>query len=307
MIEILEVAPRDGLQNEDRTLDVDARIELIRRLVAAGSRRMEAVSFVHPLRVPQMAHAEEVMAGVEDRDDVTYIGLVLNRRGAERAVEAKVDEANIVLPLTDTFSTRNQGRPYAEMLAETRAAAALAREGGLTVSVTLAVAFGCPFEGHVPEDRLSEAIRAMADIDIDELAFADTIGVGIPRQVRRIADLVKPHLAPDRRLRFHFHNTRNTGYANALEAAGLTGLGDIVLDASVGGFGGCPFAPRATGNIGTEDLYYALQASGTESTSLDAPTLFEAAEWLGEQLGKPIQSLLPKAGWFPAQAPSLTS
>lgn len=299
MIEILEVCPRDGLQNEDRILDVDTRVELINRLVAAGTRRMEAVSFAHPLRVPQMAHAEEVMAGVERRDGVTYVGLVLNRRGVERAVEAAVNEVNIVLPLTDTFSTRNQGRPYAEMLEETRLSVALAREGGLTVSVTLAVAFGCPFEGLVPEARLTDSIRAVAGMGVDEIAFADTIGVGVPAQVRRIVELTRPHLSPECRLRFHFHNTRNTGYANALEAAQLSGFGDIALDASVGGFGGCPFAPRATGNIGTEDLYYALQASSIDCTTLDPPTLFEAAQWVGEQLGKPIQSLLPKAGWFP--------
>lgn len=298
MVEILEVCPRDGLQNEERVLDADTRIELIRRLVNAGVRRMEAVSFVHPRRVPQMAQAEEVMAGLEDRDDVTYIGLVLNRQGAERAVESTVDEANIVLPLTDTFSVRNQGRSYEEMLEEARAAATISREGGLSVSLTFAVAFGCPFEGFVPESRLKDAIRAAADMDIDEIAFADTIGVGVPRQVRRIAELVEPHL-PGRRLRFHFHNTRNTGYANALEAAGLTGMGEIVLDASLGGFGGCPFAPRATGNISTEDLYYALQSSTTDCTTLDELALFEITQWLSEHLGKPFASLLPRAGWFP--------
>jgi hydroxymethylglutaryl-CoA lyase len=187
------------------------------------------------------------------------------------------------------------------MLAEAEAAAAVAREGGLTVSITFAVAFGCPFEGRIPQSHLAEAIRAVSDWDIDEVAFADTIGVGVPRQVREIAELARPHL-DDKRLRFHFHNTRNTGYANALEAANLANLGEVVLDAAVGGFGGCPFAPRATGNIGTEDLYYALDASDIEATKLNPGSLFETAEWLSKHLGKPYQSLLPKAGWFPPEA-----
>lgn len=297
-VEILEVGPRDGLQNEKRTLSIDTRIELVNRLVAAGAKRIETVSFVHPTAVPQMADAEKVMDGLPDIEGVSYSGLVLNTRGAHRAVETAISEVNFVIPVTDEFAQRNQRRTSAELVAEYAESIAVARSAGKGVTVTLAVAFGCPFSGQVSVQDVARVLDPVLDMDLDELALADTIGVGVPRQVRELADLARPKLG-DRRLRFHFHNTRNTGYANALAAAELDGVGRVVLDSSVGGFGGCPFAPAATGNIGTEDLVYALGTSGIEHTALSIPGLSETATWLEGQLDSPVQSLLPKAGDFP--------
>lgn len=298
-VEVVEVGPRDGLQNEHKTLTTDTRIELIRKLVVSGVRRMEAVSFVHPKRVPQMAGAEEVMANVPNDGNVSYIGLVLNRKGVERAAQTNVHEVNIAVPVTNEFSLRNQGKSVHDMILEARRTADLARQAGLRVSVTLAVAFGCPFQGEVSASEVQEVLAAVDDMDIDEIALADTIGVGVPRQVKELAQYIVPRLN-GRKLRFHFHNTRNTGYANAIAAADITGAGTIALDAAVGGFGGCPFAPRATGNIGTEDLLYALQKSNQAEPDLNLDRLCATAEWLGEQLVSPVQSLLPKAGNFPS-------
>ncbi|WP_010541044.1 hydroxymethylglutaryl-CoA lyase [Dietzia alimentaria] len=298
-VEVLEVGPRDGLQNEKRTLPIDTRVELINRLVAAGARRIEAVSFVHPTAVPQMADAEKVMDGLPDVEGVSYQGLVLNTRGAHRAVETRISEINFVIPVTDDFAQRNQRRTSAELVAECEESIAVARAAGKGVSVTLAVAFGCPFSGGVAVQDVARVLDPVLEMDIDEIAFADTIGLGVPRQVTELADLVRPLLG-SRRLRFHFHNTRNTGYANALAAAELDRVGTVVLDSAVGGFGGCPFAPAATGNIGTEDLVYALRASGIQHTDLSISALSDTAVWLGRELDSPIQSLLPKAGDFPA-------
>ncbi|SCX05319.1 hydroxymethylglutaryl-CoA lyase [Candidatus Aquiluna sp. UB-MaderosW2red] len=301
-VEILEVGPRDGLQNEDRVLDVDTRVELINRLVSAGVRRMEAVSFVRPDLVPQMAGAEEVMAQVPHSADVSYVGLVLNRRGAERAVETQVQELNMVVPVTDTFAMRNQGRTVEQLLVEAAETVQIAKEAGRFASVTLAVSFGCPFEGVVSLERVEEVVRAILDMGCDEIAFADTIGVGGSRRVREFAQMAKSLFGPEL-LRFHFHNTRNTGYSNAVtavsEAAALNM--PLVIDASVGGFGGCPFAPAATGNIATEDVLYGFSVDGVSMKgNLDAVALVEHARWLSLQLDKQVQSLIPKAGWFPA-------
>jgi hydroxymethylglutaryl-CoA lyase len=300
---VVEVGPRDGLQNEPRTLPVETRIELVHRLVGLGVRRLEAVSFVRPDRVPQMAGAEEVMAGVPARDDVTYIGLVLNARGAERATSTACSEVNIVVPVTDEFSVRNQGQPVDQMIAQAGAAVAVARAAGMSVSVTLAVAFGCPFEGAVPPARVAEVVDRVADLGLDELAFADTIGVGVPSQVRALAALVsRDSRVP--RVRFHFHNTRNTGYANAAAATapGVVGASQhLALDASVGGFGGCPFAPAATGNIATEDLAYLLRQDGVAMTGpaeLGVDETAAVATWLAGQLGSPVPGLLARAGDF---------
>lgn len=306
MIEILDVTPRDGLQNEAEVLSVDDRVALVERLIAAGVSRMETVSFVNPKRVPQMAHAEEVMAQVPRGPGIVHTGLVLNSRGAERAVAAAVDEANLVIPVTDSFALRNQGRTYAELVEDAALSTRIAREGGLKVTVTLAVAFGCPFEGAIPERRLLDAIRSAMAWDIDEIALADTVGVGVPRQVDWFVDAVRTagaELGKQRLpLRFHFHNTRNTGYANALRAAEL--WDGVVLDASVGGFGGCPFAPRATGNIATEDLLWQLDLSDFEHSELEFDRLAATGEWLSGRLGKRSPSLLPRAGWFPDRAAS---
>ncbi|WP_028647829.1 hydroxymethylglutaryl-CoA lyase [Nocardiopsis sp. CNT312] len=294
-VEIVEVGPRDGLQNEDRVLSVQDRIELVDRAVEAGVRRIEAVSFVHPARVPQMAGAEEVMAGVRRVPGVRHIGLVLNRRGLERAVAAGVGEVNVAVPATDGFCTRNQGRTVGEMLDALAGIDAELAGTGLPLSVTVSTAFGCPFEGEVDPERVVEVVRRIAGTGAVEIALADTIGVGVPRQVR---DLVRrvAEVADGRALRCHFHNTRNTGYANAL-AAVEEGVG--VLDSSLGGFGGCPFAPAATGNIATEDLLYLLHRSGFE-TGVDLSAAAALGEWMGGRLGRRPPAYLGRAGGFPA-------
>lgn len=298
-IEIVEVGPRDGLQNEDRVLDVTTRVELIRRLVADGVRRLEAVSFVRDDVVPQMAGAEEVLAQLEPRTDVTYIGLVLNRRGAERAAQARnCSEVNIVIPVTNGFATRNQRCTVEEMIGHTAEAVAVARDADMAVSATLAVAFGCPFDGPVNASQVAGVLDRVADLGVDEVAFADTIGVGVPSQVRALAALACGD-ARIPRLRFHFHNTRNTGYANAHAASLLDNFDNIVLDASVGGFGGCPFAPAATGNIATEDLVYLLRPSGVVQPSFDPSALARTGGWLAKQLDKPAPGLLGRAGDYP--------
>jgi isopropylmalate/homocitrate/citramalate synthase len=294
VVEVIEVSPRDGLQNEPVILPTAAKVELIRRAVAAGARRIEAVSFVRPDAVPAMADAEAVMAGVDRPDGVSYAGLVLNRRGFTRARDSAVDEVNVVVPVTETFSRRNQNAGAEALMSMAEEVAAEADGIGLPCTVTLAVSFGCPFEGDVDPARVVEfgvrAVRAGAV----ELALADTIGVGVPRQVRGLVDGLRAEV-PDTPLRMHFHNTRNTGYANAVAAHDL---GVDRLDASIGGIGGCPFAPKATGNIATEDLVYLLERSGVR-TGLDLERLIEAAGFVGEALGRPAPSLLPRAGGFP--------
>lgn len=296
-VELVEVGPRDGLQNEDRALPPETRVALVERLVAAGVRRLETVSFVRPDRVPQMAGAEEVMAAVPttapDGSPVTHVGLVLNERGARRAVETAVGEINVVVPVTDEFCTRNQGVAVDGMLDHAAAAVEVARGAGLGASVTLAVAFGCPFAGTVTTDRVAEVTEKVLALGIDELAFADTVGVGVPTQVAALADLL-PQLPDAPRLRFHFHNTRNTGYANAWAAVALGRR--VALDASVGGFGGCPFAPAATGNIASEDLHFMLDRAGVAITPVDRGALVDTASWLSAELDSPVQALLGKAG-----------
>ena len=296
-VEIVEVGPRDGLQNESRTLAVDTRVELVERLVAAGVRRLEAVSFVRPDRVPQMAGAEEVLDGLTPRDDVSLIGLVLNRRGAERAATTICDELNMVVPVTDEFATRNQGGTVEQLVAQTAGVVEVARDAGKRVSVTLAVAFGCPFQGAVPVEQVRGVVEQVADLGLDELAFADTVGVGVPTQVAALAALVDDRIPL---LRWHFHNTRNTGYANAFAATQVGGE-RVVLDASVGGFGGCPFAPAATGNIATEDLLYQLRGTGARVEAADPDDLSrltDIALWLEGELDSPVQALLGRAGDF---------
>jgi hydroxymethylglutaryl-CoA lyase len=293
-VEIVEVGPRDGLQNQDTLLSTAAKLELVERAIAAGLRRIEATSFVHPARVPQMADAEAVMAGVPRVDGVRYIGLVLNRRGAERAVAAGVDEMNAVVVASDTFGGRNQGVTSARSVQVWHEIADVARAAGVPASVTVAVAFGCPFEGEVPAARVAEIIRRAAEAGPAEIAMADTIGVGVPTQVVELVD-VAAAAAPGVPLRFHFHNTRNTGYANAI-AAVQAGVG--TLDASIGGIGGCPFAPDATGNIATEDLVYALERMGVH-TGVDLDATARAGTWVAEQLGIDPPALLGRAGAFP--------
>jgi hydroxymethylglutaryl-CoA lyase len=296
-VEIIEVSPRDRLQNESVLLPTATKLELVRRAVAAGARRIEAVSFVRPDAVPAMADAEAVMAGVERRPDVSYIGLVLNRRGFDRAVQAGVDEINVVVPMTETFGRRNQNAGAGDLMAMAEEVAVRAVGAGLPCSVTLAVAFGCPFEGEVDPVRVVEFAVRSARAGASEVALADTIGVGVPAQVGSLVMALREALAGvgDPALRMHFHNTRNTGYANAVAALDL---GVTRLDASIGGIGGCPFAPRATGNIATEDLVYLLERSGVR-TGLNLEQLIATAGFLGDVLGGQVPALLPRAGAFP--------
>jgi hydroxymethylglutaryl-CoA lyase len=282
MVELIEVAPRDGLQNESAILGTADKVRLIERSVAAGVRRIEAVSFVNPKRVPQMADAEAVMERLPRPDGVSYAGLVLNRRGLDRALAAGVDEVNVVVVATDEFSRRNQDCTVEE---------------GIAAWAAIAADAGCPFEGEVPAGRVLDLVRRVAEGEPDEIAVADTIGVGVPAQVRALLTGAAG-IAPGVPLRCHFHNTRNTGYANALTALDY---GVRALDASAGGFGGCPFAPAATGNIATEDLLYALDRSGV-ATGVRMSAVAETAAWLGERLGRPVPALLGRAGPFPAGA-----
>jgi hydroxymethylglutaryl-CoA lyase len=294
-VTIVEVSPRDGLQNEPVVLPTKAKVELIGRLVRAGARRIEAVSFAHPKLVPAMADAEAVMAAVPRGHGVAYAGLVLNRRGLDRATDAGVDEVNVVVCVSDTFSRRNQNLATSEAMAMAAEVAATARARGRFATLTLATAFGCPFEGEVPAGRVVELARRGAAAGFDELCLADTIGVGTPTQVRELTAQVRDVVGDTARLRYHFHNTRNTGFANAY-AAVLDGV--TTLDASAGGIGGCPFAPNATGNIATDDLVYMLEGMGLD-TGWDLEALLPTAEFLTGQLGHPVPALLPKAGPFP--------
>jgi isopropylmalate/homocitrate/citramalate synthase len=298
-ITIVEVSPRDGLQNESEILSTDAKVDLITRLVDAGARRVEAVSFAHPKLVPAMADAEAVMERVPRRDGVSYAGLILNRKGLDRAVGAGVDEVNVVVCVSDTFSGRNQNVTADEAMRMAGDVVDAARSRGLYTTITLATSFGCPFEGEVDPARVAEFARRSADSGVQELCLADTVGVGAPGQVAdltaRMRDLLGDPGDSAPRLRFHFHNTRNTGFANAYAAVAE---GVDVLDASAGGIGGCPFAPKATGNIATDDLVYMLERMG-HRTGIDLPTLLPTAAFLSEQLGHEVPALLPRAGVFP--------
>jgi hydroxymethylglutaryl-CoA lyase len=294
-IEIVEVGPRDGLQNESAVLSVEQKIEFIRRLEAAGARRIETVSFVNPRRVPQMAGAEEIMAALPRAEGRSRIGLVLNLKGWERCVAAACDEANVVICATDGFGIRNQGASVEEQVNTLAAIMEARRPEQPPVSMTVSVAFGCPFDGEVSEDQVVAIVREAAALKVPEIALADTIGVADPWTVRKRVEAARK-AAPDARLRLHFHDTRNTGLANAF--AGVE-AGVDVLDASCGGLGGCPFAPNATGNIGTEDLVYMLERAGF-ATGYDLPRLMETAQWVSDLLGKPCAASVTRAGLFPA-------
>jgi (R)-citramalyl-CoA lyase len=290
-VQVVDVGPRDGLQNEDRTLAPEVRAELCDRLAAAGIPRVEAASFVNPRRVPQMAGAEEVMAAIDRRPGTSYAGLVLNEKGYERAVEAGVDEVRYAFPVTETFARRNQNTTVADATQLAGRLVERARLDGVRVSITLSAAFGDPFEGRVEPGHVLGIAEHVAVANPDEIVLADTIGVGVPNQVR---ELVEGALTFGTTVGCHFHDTRNTGIANA---AAAVESGATVLDASVGGTGGCPFAPRATGNIATEDLVYLLHGMGNE-TGIDLEALIEVAEWLAQQLGKELPGQVYKAGTF---------
>jgi (R)-citramalyl-CoA lyase len=291
---IREVGPRDGLQNEQQIVPPETRAELVRRLADAGLKLIEAASFVNPERVPQMAGAEEVVAGLDRREGVVYAGLALNERGYDRLRATGLDEVSFALAATESFSQRNAGASVEASILAAEQIVARARQDGIRASLTISVAFGCPFEGPVAPERVVEIAERLAATNAEELVLADTIGVATPTQARtlleRVAELGKP-------VGGHFHNTRNTGFANAYAAleAGVS-----VLDASVGGLGGCPFAPKATGNIATEDLVYLLEGEGVE-TGVDLEALIAVSEWLEELLGRQLEGYVYRAGSFRAR------
>ena len=293
-VTVMEVSPRDGLQNEDVLVPTAQKLQLIDHALASGSKRIEVTSFVHPQRVPQMADAEAVCVGLPQRSDVRYTGLILNERGYRRLRETRLDEAGLVVPVSDTFGERNQGQRVADAVAMAREVIRDGQQTGFPVQVTLAVAFGCPFEGEVPLTNLLAAAEALLEAGPVEIALADTIGVGVPWQVQQTFEALSK-LSGDVPMRAHFHDTRNTGIGNAF-ASLLAGV--ATLDASIGGIGGCPFAPNASGNIATEDLVYMLNRSDV-AHDLAMQPLLDGAAWLEPILGKQLPSMLSKAGDWP--------
>ncbi|MFL5981871.1 MAG: hydroxymethylglutaryl-CoA lyase [Gaiellaceae bacterium] len=278
-ITICDVGPRDGLQNEPETLPPATRAELVDRLASAKLPRIEAASFVRPDAVPQMSGAEEVVQGIERRDGTEYSGLALNAKGYERLVASGLDRVNFTLAATDAFSRRNANQSVAEARAT---AEAIVARSELPVTITISVAFGCPFEGHVDAGVVADLASAFPTA---EVVLADTIGVATPRAVQALLERTR---APG----VHFHNTRNTGYANAVAALGA---GATLFDASCAGLGGCPFAPRATGNIATEDLVYLLEGEGV-STGIDLDALVHVSQWLEGVLGRRLEGQVYRAG-----------
>ncbi|MFY7743781.1 MAG: hydroxymethylglutaryl-CoA lyase [Erythrobacter sp.] len=296
-IELVEVGPRDGLQNEPDIVATETKLELIARMIGYGARRLEVASFVHPARVPQMADAEAVIAGLPDRSDCTYVGLVLNKRGVLRALATReggkrgVDQVGCVVVASDTFGQKNQGQTIEEGIAETREMLRFARAEGMRAQVTISAAFGCPFEGVVKHETVLRIAEAIAAESPEEIALADTIGVGTPWEAGELFGKLGALLGDTIPMRAHFHNTRGTGIANAWEAwkAGVR-----VFDASLGGLGGCPFAPRATGNIATEDLIYMMQRSGVAS-GIDLDAAIAANKWFAQVLGRELPSAVARA------------
>jgi hydroxymethylglutaryl-CoA lyase len=301
-IELVEVGPRDGLQNEPDIVSTEVKLDLIGRMIGYGARRIEVASFVHPARVPQMADAEAVIAGLPDRADCTYVGLVLNKRGVLRALATRealdgnggargVDQVGCVVVASDTFGQKNQGQTIEQGIAETREMLRFARAEGIRAQVTISAAFGCPFEGEVRHDTVLAIAEAIAEEAPEEIALADTIGVGTPWEAGELFGKLGALLAGRIPMRAHFHNTRGTGIANAWEAykAGVR-----TFDASLGGLGGCPFAPRATGNIATEDLVYMMQRSGVDS-GIDLDAAIAANKWFAGVLGRELPSAVARA------------
>jgi hydroxymethylglutaryl-CoA lyase/(R)-citramalyl-CoA lyase len=290
---LCDVGPRDGLQNEAVTLSPLVRAELCERLARAGLRAVEAGSFVSPRAVPQMAGTELVFAALHRDPDVTYSALVLNARGLERAVAAGADEIHIAYPLSDSFSLRNQNMTLESAASAAAAMVGEAHESGVAATVTLGAAFGCPFEGRIDAGVVIDHVRRMAAAGADAIMLADSIGVAAPAAVRTLVPAALD-AAAGRPVGLHLHNTRNTGYANA--DAGL-GAGATILDASIGGLGGCPFAPRATGNIATEDLVYMLEEEGID-TGVDLDELIAVSVWLASVMQTELPGLVHRAGRF---------
>ena len=296
-IELVEVGPRDGLQNEPDIISTRSKLELIERMLGFGARRLEVASFVHPARVPQMADAEDVIAGLPDRADATYIGLALNKRGVMRGIATReggkrgIDQIGCVLVASDTFGQKNQGQTIAEGIAENRDMLRFAKAEGMRAQITISAAFGCPFEGEVKPETVLQIAEEMAAEAPEEIALADTIGVGTPAQVSDLFGKLGELLGGKIPMRAHFHNTRGTGIANAWAAyqAGVR-----IFDASLGGLGGCPFAPKATGNIATEDLIYMMEHSGIDS-GVDLEAAITTNHWFAEKLGRQLPSMVARA------------
>lgn len=293
-ITIVEVGPRDGLQSEPEILPTDSKVTFIEKAIDAGIRRLEVASFVHPKLVPQMADAEALIEKLPQRDDVSYIGLIMNERGLDRALTTRIHEIGMIVVASDTYNRKNQGVGTDESVAAWRTIGKRAQENGLRANVMISSAFGCPYEGEVKVERVVELAKQVVDAGPAELGIADSIGVAVPDQVADLLGRVKDVIG-DIPLRCHFHNTRNIGLANA-QAAVVAGV--TYLDASIGGIGGCPFAPAATGNIPTDDLLYMLDRSGVR-TGVSLEKIIAASQWLEQELGRGVPALLPKAGGFP--------
>ncbi len=300
-IEMVEVGPRDGLQNEAVHVSTADKLALIDRAIAAGARRIEVTSFVSPRAVPQMADADAVCAGLPLRDEVTYIGLVLNGRGAERALATgKIDQLGAVCVATDTFAQKNQRQTSDQSVQVAKELIAMAQAAGKTGQATIGASFGCPFEGEVAEERVISMAEKLAEAGPVEIALADTIGVGNPAHVTRLVSAVRDVIAPIP-VRVHFHNTRGTGLANVWAAIAA---GASTVDASIGGLGGCPFAPSAAGNVATEDVVYMLERAGI-STGLDLEKLIETHRWLTGVMNKQLPAMVGRAGGFPKPAATM--
>ncbi len=293
-IELVEVGPRDGLQNEKLLVSTADKVTLVRRAIAAGTRRIEVASFVNPKRVPQMADAEAVVDLLGAQQGIIRIGLVLNERGAERALACGIDQLGAVAVASDDFGIRNQGQTSEQSAEVARSIVAMARNAGRTAQATIAVSFGCPFAGDVDPQRVVSMARSIAAAGPVEIALADTIGVAVPAQVTSLVEAVRKAIAP-LPMRVHFHDTRNTGIANVWAAVQA---GATTVDAAIGGLGGCPFAPGAAGNVATEDVLYLLDRSGIE-TGVDFDATIETSHWLGSVMGKQLPSMLARAGGFP--------
>lgn len=293
-IQIVEVGPRDGLQSEPEILPTDSKVTFIEKAIEAGIRRLEVASFVHPKLVPQMADAEALIEKLPQRDDVSYIGLIMNERGLDRALSTAIHEIGMVVVASDTYNRKNQNVGTDESVAAWKTIGARAKENGLRANVMISSAFGCPYEGKVEVERVVDLAKQVVEAEPAELGIADSIGVAVPGQVTELLGRVREVIG-DLPLRCHFHNTRNTGLANAHAAveAGVT-----YLDASIGGIGGCPFAPAATGNVPTDDLLYMLDRSGIE-TGVSLEKIMDISRWLEAELGRGVPALLPKAGGFP--------
>ncbi len=296
-VSLLEVGPRDGLQSEPKILPTDVKRDFIIKTMDAGIKQIEVTSFVHPKKVPQMADAEKLVESLPDRDDVSYIGLIMNQRGFERARDCGIDEVGMVIVSTDTYNMKNQNVVTQESIDNWLRIASDAKSAGIRTNVIIACSFGCPYEGEVDPELIASIAEKVLEGEPNILGLADSVGVAVPNQVKKTFSLIK-ELAPNIPLRTHLHNTRNTGLANAAAAieAGVT-----IIDASTGGIGGCPFAPKATGNIPMDDLLYMLDRSGIE-TGVNLKQIVSTSEWLEEKLEHSVPAMVPKAGIFPENA-----